>query len=496
MTARANLPATVKTMRGQQLIIACMAIICATLIGLLLPADPTGSFALTILATSFILGVCSKQSIVKNRAPVASWDRWMSMVTLIFFSGLVLRRRTAKDASSNPLDLAAANRVLIVMVVAALLLVAALHLRLTILDALVAVPFRWLFFFSLLNFVSTLWSVNQPWTLYRSAEYLVDITVFALAAHFLTCARDLKRLVDLVWLLTGTLVVAVAINIVIAPDLAVQRLPGVIGFGVESVYPVISRNGVGQVSGVIAIVAFSRIFTHPTHRKFYFLVMFAASPFVVISQTRSAIVPLLVAMAIVIALRFRTMALALMIPPAVGVFLFCGGMNGLETYLYRGQQEQQILNLTGRLEYWQLAWDLWEMHPYTGYGAYAGGRFLVGQAFSDSLSSAHGTFPEVLVDTGGLGVFLVALALISVWREVLYNAVRTKRAGDWYSPLGSLSIEMIAVLILLSGRMIFTVTLIWHPSLEFLVIFLFAACARKMRVDGLNHRLPYRIVAS
>src|SRR5207245_7461790 len=46
-------------------------------------------------------------------------------------------------------------------------------------------------------------------------------------------------------------------------------------------------------------------------------------------------------------------------------------------FLERDTPEAALSNFNGRMQFWQLAWDLIHKYPLTGLGAYAGGRFGV-----------------------------------------------------------------------------------------------------------------------
>src|SRR5206468_12409864 len=133
-------------------------------------------------------------------------------------------------------------------------------------------------------------------------------------------------------------------------------------------------------------------------------------------------------------------------------------------------------SLSGRIPLWESGWDLFKEQPLTGYGVYAAGRFgVIANLRDTSWSFIFNIWLEVLLGTGLLGVLPFLGAFIGTWMMLLRSA---PGAGNCYSLVQRLQVEAIGILAVLSVRSMFTVELIWHPPLNFLLVLGFAEYLR------------------
>lgn len=76
-------------------------------------------------------------------------------------------------------------------------------------------------------------------------------------------------------------------------------------------------------------------------------------------------------------------------------------------------------NFSGRLYWWEAAFEAWSVHPWTGWGYSAGGRFValasLGRGFT---SSIHSGYLEALV---GVGIFGLSALLYSLYQVVAWS---------------------------------------------------------------------------
>jgi O-antigen ligase len=99
------------------------------------------------------------------------------------------------------------------------------------------------------------------------------------------------------------------------------------------------------------------------------------------------------------------------------------------TFMMRGQDTEEILGASGRIEYWRIAWESVKENPIWGGGMATGSRFLfIGNedVWRHNNVNLHNTFMEMLVGGGFLGATLVAAAYIScllspIWRVFKYR---------------------------------------------------------------------------
>lgn len=444
---------------------------------------------LAILAACAVLWVLPNLSKLGGVVEVALRIRWWQALWLaIYLSGLTLRVRTTDAAADSPLDPAAAMRIGLVGLTGFGLLLAMAFGKIDLLAAMSRGFFLPLLFFNLANIVSTLWSINPGWTLYKSLEHTVDTMLIAVIVAHLQTTAAYKRLFDWTWLLSGLLLLSVGLGAIWAPDRALSFDTGTLGLSIEGVVPVVSRNGVGGLSALLSVVAIARIATGTANRRLYLCLLGFSAAALIISQTRSALLPVVLAVPFVLVATRRTRWLVPFGIVAIAMIAMGGLRDPIGGYVLRESEfEAQNATLSGRLFYWTYAWEQFEERPLTGYGAFAGGRFLVGQEFNDTLSSAHGTFPEVMIGTSLWGVLPILALLAAVWIFLLRRVWTAARRGGGIGLDQALAIEATAALIVVTVRSFFTVELIWHPSLTFLAIVGYAEFVRRRAL--LSNRL-------
>ena len=402
---------------------------------------------------------------------------------LLFLSGLVFRSRGIDSIHEQPLDGWAIYRVALVgvsfVLAAGWLLradVAPRSLFRGIVGALAA--------YSLVCVASSLWSAQPAWTFYKSAEYFTQVSVLALLLWTISSAKSLKTLLDLTWALYAALLGSVWAGVLIWPDLAIRREQGVglIGFALNGVFPAVGWNTVGEISAVLAVVCLVRAFFRPWGRTcgpIYGLGAAAGLLTLILSSSRSSIAGLLVGCAAVLFAARRTKALLALTALAllIGSQTSAGGL--AKSYFMRGQTDQAFYSLSGRVPLWEHGIEQLSEQPLTGFGAYAGGRFVALSGFNADTragaSTVLNTYLEVLLGTSLWGLIPLLAACLWTWRVLLRAA---RRPGADGSPERLLSLEAVGVLGVLTARSWFTVKFVWHPALLFLAV---AGCAEFLR---------------
>ncbi len=436
----------------------------------------SGLATLALVAAPFILWVVVTALVqaghgLKDLRGSLRW--WHALWFLSLASALVFRVRGVQGISENPMDAWAVYRVVVESVVA-LILLTRLALRRTewtayLLHGLVG----WLLAYGLICLASSVWSVFPSWTLYKSVEYLVDIALIAAVVATVQSAEGYKSLLDWTWLLYGLLLVTVWVGAAVWPEkgLYARNFPvGVLGFRLQGVLPAVSANDVGTYSGILAVIALARIFPvigRSSSRAWYGLLFLASVMTVVSSQTRSAIAGLVFAVVIMLIFskRFGTSAF---VGGLVTLMLAASSVGGIIwAFLERGQSTSQMESLSSRVDWWSFAWERFLERPFTGFGAYAGGRFavLARMGFGET-STMHSDYLEIIVGTGFWGLLPILIALIGAW----WYLSRFLRRSSGDAALRQTAYEAIAVLALLTLRSFFNTILSWHPPLHFMAI--------------------------
>jgi O-antigen ligase len=415
--------------------------------------------------------------------------RWWHVLWFMFFvSGLTFRVRGAEDIQENPLDPAAFFRILLVGGVGGVLIGAFSQRQGARIHNLFRGPVGWLAAYAVFSVLSTLWSVYPAWTLYRSMEYLTGVALIAAVVGSFRATVEFKALFDWTWLLTGLLLVSVWIGVVYAPEEAMREV-GLLGMQLEGVLPRVAANSVGDLGAVIGTVSFVRfLYGKGSSRRFYLLALFLATVTLVLSASRSPLTGFLLAVLMVLFLDRRisllvfvivTIPLAASLTPLGDIFW---------DFFLRGQSEEMFLSLSGRVYWWEAALPMIKEKPLLGHGAYAAGRFLVAQYFAPTLSSLHGTWPEVLIGTGLVGLLLLLGAVLGTWIVMLRRPSRQATSDGVRQQ--QLRLEAVGVLVLLTVRSVFSVPFIWHPALDWLLIVGYAEFLRRQGTNRVRGRPP------
>ena len=412
----------------------------------------------------------------------ASLTWWHLSWLFVFLSGLVFRVRAAENIVDAPFDLWATYRVALMMVVAFVLFVQLSMRQTSWVGALFRGLIGGLTVYALVSVASTAWSVYPAWTLYKSLEYLVDVSLIAAIVTSIRTIQAFKTLFDWTWILFGTLLVAVYVGVVVRPDLGVIPGIGLTGIQIQGVMPAVSTDGVGGLGELLGIVAATRLLLLTRHRLLYTLTLVAAIATMILAQSRGALSGFLIASLVVLlaAGRKRLVIACLVLLPAV--IWLSGIAPVLEEFFRRGQDPELIRSLSGRVNWWAAGWELIKVHPVIGYGAFAGPRFAVLATIgATTVSTIHNTWLEVLVGTGVLGVVPVLAVLVWMWVVLL----RPDRPGATSPVSQHLRVEALGILVTLCVGSIFSTEFVVHPPLIFLLILGYAEFRRRL-AQGTN----------
>ena len=395
----------------------------------------------------------------------SSWERWWRWLWLIaFIGGLLFVPRDLETISKSPLQLEVIHRPITAGIVGLLLLPAIIRSPLVMFRGVLGV----LTLFALLRLVSTLWSPNPLWTLYRSLEYIVIVALTAYTAATLRTVRELRKWVSWLWLWYGLLMVSAWMGAVVAPEKALRPVPGaLLPVQLVGVFPPINPNGLATLGALLALVGVSRWIEGGHAIKQVPLIAFSLTT-MVLAQGRSALVGFLFGLLLILVFHKRIntpyfIALStLLMPLLLGEYFW--------EFFQRGQSPALLTSFSGRKLWWEFAWEHYiSKSLWIGYGAFAGQRFLVagdliGKGLAgETLSTLHNTWVEVAVEVGLPGASLLLLVVIMTWWTLV--------KGAWHGS-GSertLCAELAGVFAVITVRSFFASTMLLHNSFEFFV---------------------------
>ncbi|MGO9650594.1 MAG: O-antigen ligase family protein [Terriglobales bacterium] len=321
--------------------------------------------------------------------------------------------------------------------------------------------------------LTSVWSVFGPWTLFKSVEYMMDVAVVAAFLCVVTDADDYKVLLDWTWTIFTIELVWCVMQLGIWPTEALEdgRLRGVL--------PLTGFNAVGSYGAIIATVALCRLLAvtpEVFERSWYISLFLFGVVLTVMSQTRNAMAGLVGAIVVILIVSKRATGIMLIGMTVAGILYTTLG-EVLKTFIHRGQSEDAFNSMSGRLVWWHYAWIFFKEKPWSGVGAYAGGKFAVLKALNINASSTHSDYIELLVGTGVFGTLLFSIAVVwtlvalfKLWRN--QSLTRQER---------QISMECFCVMLVLFIHSFFNVELTWHAPMFFLVCMGWAEFMRRKR---------------
>jgi O-antigen ligase len=435
-----------------------------------------------------LLGIsAAPTALAKGRTLLATARWWHWLWLLVFLSGLVFRIRDVDAAQDSPLDAWAAWRIGLMGLVAVVLLS---RLRGGRTDW-VAATFRGLpagmFLYAVTALVSTLWSVYPGWTLYKSIEYLIDLSLVAAVVTAAQTFAALKSLFDLTWLLLGLLLCSVWLGILVTPAKAMIPGIGLLGIQIQGVIPVVSANGVGDLGSTLLLIAGTRLLHRTQHRSFYWLICLAALPTVIFAQSRSPITGMLLGLLAALLLERRWKVLAIVGLAGALFMTLTSAESVVQQAFLRGQSPELFYSLSGRVGWWEVGWSFFRDHPLLGLGGYAGARFAVlGSIGVTEASSIHNAWLEILLGVGLIGFLPFLATFVGSWVSVL----RPLDRSDASAVARELRVETIALFVLICFRSIFSVEFTWHPPLTFFLVLVSAELQRRAYRAAVPARRP------
>jgi O-antigen ligase len=407
--------------------------------------------------------------------PKLHW--WHALWVLLYISTLVFRFRDQEATQAQPLDAWALLRIGPEMIVIAWLM-ARLYRRKDAV-AWAGCMFRGLpgalTIFALVCCASSIWSVYPAWTLYKSLEYLLDVSVLAVALANIWTLEDYEVLFDWTWAIFGAELAWVWLQVPLWPSdsFADARLRGMV--------PATGWNAVGQSGAIFAVIALCRLLPlsrRRTNTSFYALLFVFGFVSLLVSQTRNAVGGLLVAVIIVLILSGRIFGVMATSVVSALALLFTPLGTIVITYLQREQNAEAMKSLTGRAEFWTYALQQFAGHPLLGMGAYAAGRFFIMTKLGTDTGSLHSDWIELLVGVGLAGLIPFLAVLGGTW----WFLVRGVNDRTLSAQGRQMAFEGVGVLAVITVHSFFNVELTWHVPLLLFVLVGYAELLRRRTV--------------
>ncbi|MGA2696995.1 MAG: O-antigen ligase family protein [Terriglobales bacterium] len=408
-------------------------------------------------------------------------NRWHLVWYGIYVSSLVFRIRALAEFREQPVDGWAMLRIGPEGIIGFYLLFLLAARKLPWVGSMFTGVPKVLTLYTAFCLVSSIWSVFPPWTIYKSMEYTLDIAVISALLCIATDAEKYKTLLDFTWTVYAIEAFWCWCQIGIWPGEVLDdgRLKGI--------WPLTGYNALGEYGALLCVVAFARLVPlakFPFKRSWYLMVFAFGFLTLLAANTRNTIGGLAAALVLILIISRGLSGPVIFGLSGAGI-VFAALSSAIKTFLKRGQTDAAFDSLSGRLEWWKIAWVYFVEHPIGGLGAYAAGKFAVMKSLNANTGSTHSDYIELLVGTGIVGTVLFAIAIIWSW----YLLLKYSRDVSC-SPLErQLSMESFGVMTVLVVHSFFNVELIWHAPLFYFVVLGCAEMIRRRKVATTNARL-------
>lgn len=319
--------------------------------------------------------------------------------------------------------------------------------------------------YTLFCMLSSLWSIGLVATFGKAVELMAAALVVWITAATPDRIIRLQRLMTLTVAMACALLLYVSIGAIISPADFWEPSAGIFPYLLTS--PQIHSNSISQYGALVGLTMLAKALESESKARkiLYVAVFFATFAFPILAQGRTGMVSLTVG-TVLILLRARPYQ-TLVLLPLVGGLIFAFFGDALVALFLRGQDEEMLLSLSGRTTWWGWGWAAFVEHPFAGSGFGVGGRnvFLTNAALSDTTSSTHNGFLEVLLGVGLAGFAIWCLSflwsfvqvvaayiagrrldLFAGWVVVLTATILSVGAGGW--------MDMIVAYLLLSSGLL------------------------------------------
>jgi O-antigen ligase len=341
---------------------------------------------------------------------------WM----FLCWSSLSFAQRTATEALSGSIDATNFQRfgfVCIALIIVALQLKRVPRFRFN--------PISVFLVYVVLGVCSTLWSAGPVATMGKSMELLAAVLVVWITMARADAEARLRRLTY--WVMAESVLglLYVTLGNLFDPSEFHVYLPlrsrGI--FDYEWSSPQIGTNSVSQLGALVSLFCLALASEKRRSSWFFILSYLASAAFPVLAQGRTGMISLVVGTGLILARRFPISSV-FTIPAVAGLAIILFG-DTLLTLFLRGQDQEELLSLSGRTTLWDWAWTAFLSRPWLGSGWGEGSRVVFlhmippGGGFGSTIASVHSGVFEVLLGVGLVGFAIWAWAVVWSWWQTV-----------------------------------------------------------------------------
>lgn len=336
--------------------------------------------------------------------------------------------------------------------------------------------------YGVLGMVSALYIPNYSfYSMWKASELVIDVLVIAVVLSHPRPQASARIAYNTVLTLFAVLMVVYWVEALVVPSAAFLPSRGLIPYTLQGVMPIMNGNAVAFMTAVLAFAAWCRLLRRGIVRRvFWLLVLGSALGMLILAQSRTSLIGLMIAVATQLFFDRRFGLLLLLSILAALVAASAQISTVTEEYLVRGQSRELVSSLSGRTQGWEAAWASFQQSPVIGRGFAAAARAEI--LGTTGASTLHGAVFDVLVGVGLLGFIPWAAAILWTIVQLLglgRRGLSRRRVGNLDR---SATAEMLGLLALIIARSTTNSDLALHEHtfMLFLTVLAFTTAARSL----------------
>jgi O-antigen ligase len=330
--------------------------------------------------------------------------------------------------------------------------------------------------------ISSVYSSNKMLTLFKGFEVFTAIAVMLALSIYLTGKQNINdffgiNIVPLMFLSFTSLAGAA-----LMPGQALMHTGtgGIFAVVLGGVAPLVNPNTLTQISGMVCVLLFNEYLGNKEikNRVSTFIVMVLFLFIAILAHSRTSLFAIMVSVSFVL-IRNGSVGFATFSAWIAAIFALIGPVReAIFSFVYRGQNTAVFSSLSGRTEFWPLAWSKVVQSPIFGHGFYAAQREIFG------ISSVDNTYLEVILGVGVVGLVFFVIGIFFLARSLfglLRKKSRNRNNYEFYNietQLGIIFISLIIRSITGPSFQVFHINLILFLTLQVIL-----ASIYKMRRD-------------
>jgi O-antigen ligase len=346
------------------------------------------------------------------------WSRERLAIVLVLLGSFTIAAQTStEEVLADPLVIERVIRAGLVGLGALVVTPSLLrHARSSKLHSAAGLTVLWLYL--LVAALSTLYSVAPIVTGPKVIELAAGLLIITSLYLSPNPSANLRKAISFIVMLDLALTVAAVIGYFVLPGVfaSVEYRRGFL-FASTMVSPWASSNSLSAAGSVVAAFSLARYFGTPGLERLKWIGGFVfGTAATVLASGRQGVAMWVVAVAILLFVHRRRLFI-LLVGPATLALVYMN-WDVVLSILSRNQSENSLLLLTGRVRFWQSAIKSISLHPWTGFGFGAGGRFVALSAIGEGTrSNLHNGYLEALTGVGIMGFvpLLVSVVIALGW---------------------------------------------------------------------------------